>query len=42
MEYMELRSKIIEELDLARNSKYAITLFESDKNVNSYSYKLVF
>ena len=36
--YMELRSKIISDLELAKNSKYTLTLFDE----NSYSYKLIF
>ena len=36
--YLKIRSKIIADLDLARNSKYTLTLFDE----NSYSYKLIF
>lgn len=36
--YLNLRSEIIASLELAKNSKYKLTLFDE----NSYSYKLVF
>jgi len=36
--YLQLRSEIIEGLELAKNSRYKLTIFDEA----SYSYKLVF
>jgi hypothetical protein len=36
--YYAMRTKIIEELELAKNSKYKLTIYDE----NSFSYKLIF